>query len=394
MPAAAPPGPVPTAAPSVSGVLRQGRQLRVSAGAWTGTGTVTFAFQWYRCDANGASCSSVRGATTATYTQVAKDVGGTLGVAVRATDSTGTATAYAPLAGLVAPKTGTLLAPQPKITGLADVGRALVVATPQWSVKAMSTYAWERCNRNGRLCTPIAGATAQAYTAVAGDIGHTLLAAVTGTAGVAQQVVLSLPTAPVQQVIGPSLAARPSVAGTLQQGKRLTARTGTWLGSGPITYAFQWYRCDASAGHCTSVRGATKASYLQVARDGGGSLGVTVRASDSTGTATAYAPVAGVVAGAASRLAVTRQPALTGSAAVGQTLTLKPGAWSVTPAITTVDWLRCNPNGRACAPIDLATGTTYVVTAADSGHALSAAVHATAGTASSTALAVATLAVG
>jgi Ig domain of plant-specific actin-binding protein len=389
---AAAPGPVATAAPSVTGVLQQGKQLTATPGTWTGSGTVATTFQWYRCDANGAHCASVHGATRATYTQVAKDVGGTLGVTVRATDPTGTTAAYAPLAGLVAPKTATLLASaQPAVIGMAAVGRPLTVATPRWSTPATSTYVWERCNANGRLCTPIAGATTQTYTATGDDIAHTLLAAVTGAAGGARQTVLSLPTAAVQPVTGPSLAARPSVAGVLQQGQRLTARTGTWLGSGPITYAFQWYRCDANAAHCKSIHGATKATYAQVAKDAGGSLGVTVRATDATGTATAYAPVAGVVAAAGSTLAVTRQPALTGVAAVGQKLAVKPGAWTVMPSATTLGWLRCNPNGRACIAIDGASTATYTVTAADSGHALTAAVHATAGTASATALAVASL---
>jgi hypothetical protein len=56
------------------------------------------------------------------------------------------------------------------------------------------TYQWERCNANGRLCTPIAGATAATYAVTAGDSTHTLLVAVTATLDTTQQVALSVHT--------------------------------------------------------------------------------------------------------------------------------------------------------------------------------------------------------
>ncbi|HEV2593278.1 MAG TPA: hypothetical protein VGU02_15455, partial [Gaiellaceae bacterium] len=196
------------------------------------------------------------------------------------------------------------------------------------------------------------------------DVGFTLVAVVTsGTAKV-----LSLPTAVVAAAQGPTLAGRPSVAGVLQQGQKLTARPGTWVGSGAITYAYQWYRCDANVSHCHSVHGSTRSSYTLVAKDVGATLGLTVRATDATGTATAYAPAAGVVAATAGL----RQPALVGKAVAGQTLKVK-GTW------TAYAWLRCNTNGRACGGIAGAAGSTYVLTADDRGHTIVASVHAAGG---------------
>jgi hypothetical protein len=178
---------------------------------------------------------------------------------------------------------------------------------------------------------------------------------------------------------GPLLAGRPSVAGTLQQGQRLTARPGSWLGSGTVAYAFQWYRCDANVAHCHSIHGATKSSYLQVAKDVAHTLALTVRATDANGTTTAYAPAAGLVT-AAGALTATRWPALAGKASVGQTLVLAPAKWSSKPGAVTRAWLRCNPNGRACSGITGAAGSSYVLTADDRGHVVIAAVHAAAGT--------------
>ena len=370
-------GPTATSGPSVSGVLQQGKQLVAAPGVWTGSGDVAYTYQWYRCDAHGAHCSSIHGATRASYTQVARDVGGTLGVTVTATDSTGSTPAYAPLAGIVAPVTATLLAAaQPTVTGAPTVGQVVTVGQVKWSQPATSSYAWERCNANGRLCTPITGATAQTYTVATEDVGYTLLAAVTA----ATTTVLSLPTTAARPASGPTPRTRPSVRGTLQVGQQLEGFIGTWLGSGTISYAYQWYRCDTTASHCRLIRGATGRRYTQVARDVGMTLGLTIRATDASGTATAYAPVTGLVAPGPVRVVATSQPTLVGNAAVGQTLAAKPGAWSGgPPPRLTWSWLRCNVNGRACAGIADAAGVHYVLTAADGGHTMVAAARATSG---------------
>ena len=46
-------------------------------------------------------------------------------------------------------------------------------------------YQWERCNANGRLCVPIAGATGASYVVHAEDAGHALAALVHATLGAA-----------------------------------------------------------------------------------------------------------------------------------------------------------------------------------------------------------------
>ena len=60
------------------------------------------------------------------------------------------------------------------------------------SAPAAFTYAWLRCNANGRLCVPIAGATAASYTLTADDSGHTIVATVAATVGTAAQAVLTV----------------------------------------------------------------------------------------------------------------------------------------------------------------------------------------------------------
>lgn len=64
-------------------------------------------------------------------------------------------------------------------------------------------------------------------------------------------------------------------------------------------------------------------------------------------------------------------PAITGTATVGQTLSLSTGTWSNTPDAYTRIWKR---NGVVIAG---ATGATYVLTEADTGAVISGSVKAT-----------------
>jgi hypothetical protein len=371
-------GPSATSPPRVTGPLQQGKKLTAFAGTWIGSGPVALAFQWYRCDAVAAHCSSVHGATAATYTQVAKDVGHSLGLTVRATDARGTAEAYAAAAGLVTALGSKLTASaQPPLTGDAIVGSTLRIEDAAWSAKsAATTVGWLRCNANGRACVPVAGQTEPSYTVTTADTGHTLVAAETATSASAHATVLSLRTAVVATAPGPVPLAPPSVSGIARQGTRLTAAAGTWSSAGAISYAFQWYRCDAAIGHCSSVHGATKGTYTVVAKDVGATIALTVRATDTTGTTAAYAPAVGTVAAMSAPVTAPSAPVPAGDAKVGKTLTAQPPKWSTPQGAIAYAWLRCNANGRACQAIPGATKGTYVVAAADASRTLVVAVTA------------------
>jgi hypothetical protein len=361
-------GPTATARPTVAGTLRVGEKLLAKPGSWTGRGTITYAYQWSRCDANGAHCSSIHGATGGAYVEVRADVGHTLALTVRASDATGTAAAYAPLAGLVAAAHARVAATgQPGLGGDAIIGESLTVAAPAWSAAAGTpTYRWLRCNSNARSCSPIAAAHADTYAVGAGDVSRVLVAVVSAS----KQSVLSAASPVVRLAPGPIAVGRPTITGRLEQGKQVTGGAGTWTGSGALAYAYQWSRCDARGGHCSTIRGATRTTYTQVAADIGHTLGLTVRATDATGVATAYSSLTGVVAAAASALVVRTQPALAGIPAVGQGLTVQGGSFTAAPASLAYAWLRCNANGRLCVPVAGAAAEVYTVTREDSGHAL------------------------
>ena len=94
------------------------------------------------------------------------------------------------------------------------------------------------------------------------------------------------------------------------------------------------------------------------------------------------------LAGTASAPANQTLPSITGTASVGQTLTLNPGTWAGTPTPTlAVQWQDCDATGNNCVPISGASGARYTVTSADTGFfTINATVTATntAGTASAT----------
>jgi hypothetical protein len=359
-------GPTAATRPAVTGTLQDGKRLTATAGTWVGSGTITYAYQWYRCDAAGARCNSIHGATKPTYTQVLKDEGRTLGLTVKATDSTGSALAYAPLVGIVGLKKATTIASsQPPVSGDPIVGQQVKVEAGTWSPSAPRTlsYSWKRCNANGRVCAPIASSGSATYKLTADDVGHVLIASVTANG----TTVFSLGTGVGRAAPGPVLSSAPTITGTAQEGKQLTGTAGTWSGSGTLAYAYQWYRCDNLVSHCASIHGATKSTYKEVATDVGKTIALTVKATDSTGTTSAYASAVGLVVGPTA--IATAQATLAGTPTVGQTLQITPA-----PTASTYTWLRCNANARVCTAIAGASAASYTLTADDTGKTVIATV--------------------
>jgi hypothetical protein len=158
----------------------------------------------------------------------------------------------------------------------------------------------------------------------------------------------------------------PTVSGTPQEGQMLTASPGTWGGTEPISYAYQWQRCDANGANCNAISGATGTSYLVTSADVGSTLAVTVVASNVAGSNSATSAPTSVVQAPSSVPANTSPPTISGTAQVGQTLTASPGSWTGAQLITyTYQWQRCNSSGANCSAISGATQPTYTVISHD-----------------------------
>src|SRR5439155_19024346 len=76
----------------------------------------------------------------------------------------------------------------------------------------------------------------------------------------------------------------PTVSGPVLVGKTLRASTGTWS-NGPTSFGYLWSRCDSNGRNCVAVPLATASTYDIVSADSGGTLVVTVVASNAGGSA-------------------------------------------------------------------------------------------------------------
>jgi hypothetical protein len=102
-PSSSPPpvAPANTTLPQVSGTTRAGQTLSATPGTWTGRPAPSFAYQWQRCDAGGGSCQNVAG-NAGSYLLGTSDVGSTLRVSVRASNTAGSGSAVSALTAVIA----------------------------------------------------------------------------------------------------------------------------------------------------------------------------------------------------------------------------------------------------------------------------------------------------
>jgi hypothetical protein len=97
----------------------------------------------------------------------------------------------------------------------------------------------------------------------------------------------------------PANTSAPTIAGTAAENETLTADRGTWTGAEPMTYGYQWRRCDAAGASCVNIAGATAYRFVLTAADVGSTLRVAVTAANSAGSSTAVTAQTAVVKAAA-----------------------------------------------------------------------------------------------
>lgn len=227
--------PAVASAPTVVGSIRAGAKLAAVPGTWSGAKPVSFTYQWQRCDAAGAGCAPIPGATLETYTPSTADIGHALVASVTATAKAGAASASSPPTVAVAAANGVSVPAaiaQPQVTGTAQVGQVLTSSVGTWSGSPTGfAYQWQRCDATAANCTPIAGATASSYTLSPGELGATVVLAVTARNSAGSQVSTAPATgavvaAPVPPAVVGSLAATAGTAGAVSTEDG--AQTVTW----------------------------------------------------------------------------------------------------------------------------------------------------------------------
>jgi hypothetical protein len=127
-------------------------------------------------------------------------------------------------------------------------------------------------------------------------VGMTLLAALVVLATAAVVGYLPSPVTAAQAQYGPTNTALPTISDTTpQSGQTLTAANGTWTGDAPITFTYQWQRCNASGASCVTIAGATAQTYTVQAADVGSTLRVVVTGRNAVGASAATSAATAVV---------------------------------------------------------------------------------------------------
>lgn len=176
----------------------------------------------------------------------------------------------------------------------------------------------------------------------------------------------------------PQVTTPPAIAGTAMVGDTLTSSQGTWTNS-PTSYSTAWQRCDSSGGSCSPIPGATSATYAPASGDVGSTLRASVTASNRYGSTVAQSAATAAVQAQPTKTPppqVVTAPQISGTAAIGQTLTASQGTWSNSPTSYAAAWQRCDAAGANCAAVGGASGFSYAVTSADAGATLRVSVTA------------------
>ncbi len=196
-----------------------------------------------------------------------------------------------------------------------------------------------------------------------------------------------------QATAAPQNTGLPTISGTARQGQTLTATNGSWSNN-PTSFSYQWQRCNANGSGCADISGATKQSYTLTSADVDHRVRVVVTASNADGQSSASSRTSAIVSSSGAPVN-TAKPTIAGTALPGQELTANPGTWTGGVRSFAYQWQRCAADGTACANITGATGRTYGVRIADTGHRLRVVVTATNASGSSASAASApTLVVG
>lgn len=369
---------------TAAGAMRDGVKLTATTGTWTGAPPMAYTTTWLRCDADGDTCQEIADVMGTSYTLTSADVGARIRARVVAANvATEVARDSAPTSAIGAALP--VNAGRPSVVALdgkARVGARVRAVTGTWNGTAPMDLEvqWQRCiGSSVAACDDIPGATATDYTLGEPDVGRRVRVIViaenaAGTARADSNTTEAVPA------VAPENLSPPTVSGgAVREGTELTATAGSWIGSAPVVYAYQWERCpNTGAPTCPKIAGATRQTYTAVAADVGKRLRVSVTASNAGGRLSVAGTTSDEVGGV---LPVnTDIPAIVakGGTKVGGTLTATTGKWGGTAPMTyATRWQRCDPRGLACTDIPSATKNVFALKAEDlDGDALKAPIRA------------------
>jgi Ca2+-binding RTX toxin-like protein len=364
----------PTTPPVAGGTL-----TRVQ-GTWTGGNSNTYTYQWERCDGGGANCGAISGATGTSYFAVAADTGSSVTIKVRET-----ATNIAGSSTVESPPAGRLLANWPINFNVPSIstatprafpfGTTITGTTGTWTGVTPITYTfqWLWCDyAKPPQCEPIPGATSSSYAPSADYINHSLQLMVTAKNSAGSDTAYSVLSAWVTGDVPTNTISPRILAGSIEVGSTLTTDTGTFTGSTPFHYTYQWVKCQPVGQPCTPIPGATASAYVLQPSDQGATIRSQVTAKNGGGSDVGVSNhTLPILPKTRFGPANTNPPVLAGKPVVGSTLVADSGTWSgEAPINYTFTWLRCDATGQDCKAIPNAARTVYKLKLADAGYTI------------------------
>ncbi len=141
----------------------------------------------------------------------------------------------------------------------------------------------------------------------------------------------------------------------------LRSEPGKWIGGEPLTFTYQWRRCNSLGASCENINGATSETYAPTVADLEKRLRVTVGAENTAGFAEAESSATQPVDQAAPRWVEPVE--IDGLAKQGETLEADLAGLRGSPPLNiSYEWERCD---EFCAPISEAEASSYQLTSND-----------------------------
>jgi len=339
-----PAAPANVVLPSLVGNGAVGSVVTCSPGAWSGSPSPTFTFN-FKLDT-----VSVQSGASNTYTPLIGDDTKTLTCTVTATNTEGSANADTSNSLVIGTAPSNTVAPV--ISGTNTFGNTLTTTNGTFTGTAPLTYTYQWL-RGG---SPITGETLSTYVIGSSDSLAAITCEVkaTNSYGFDSEVSNTITV----QDFAPINTVAPTVSpsGTQSTGTLITANVGTWTGVAPITYEYKWTR------NGVAISGATASTYTIQLADDGTTIRVEVKGTNTYGTSAFIASSNSV--SAVNTVAPTNSvaPVISGTAVVGQVLTSTTGTWSGIPTPTySYQWKRGATNIGTNA-------STYTLVQADAGN--------------------------
>ena len=346
----------PEISPSPGGSIQVGERLVCSAGTWK-RHPEKFEYAWYL---EGIGVSP-RAKENVTYTLSKADEHEELTCIVTATES-GAKTEVESVNAICLggkcngkgppPEPLESVPPGPTISGKAAVGEQLTCEPGKWKGSPSEfKYRWLREKE------AITGAESSTYKVQERDAGHKLSCKVTAKNSTEEK------SAESESVSVPGLAPKditaPKVQGTPAVNETLICNPGTWSGSEPFTFEYQWLR------NGKAIAMEFGPNYIVTPADEGQSLACEVTAKNSVGKSS---PATSEAVKVSVKLKNTELPAISGTAREGSTLKCSEGKWNETVQAA-YHWLR-EKTGESVKEISGATTSEHKVVKEDVGSVL------------------------